>query len=178
MESGDVRIDGYATAVLEIAKAEGELDRVGDELNRIAQAFDSSEPLRDAMTDPRIPVDRKQGIVDELLGGRASKLSVSLVNFVVSQGRARDLSAIAAGVVAKAAHERSKEVAYVRSAIELDDETVRRLEEKLSAATGQSVEARVTVDPSVLGGLVVTVGDEVFDGSVRSRFRDLREAWS
>lgn len=178
METASARIDGYASAVLGVAKAEGELDRVANELTRIARAFETSEPLRDALTDPRIPVDRKQGIVDELLGGRASTLSVALVNFVVGLGRARDLGAIAERVVTRAAEERSAEVAFVRSAIELDDDTVRRLEEKLSQKTGRAIEARVTVDPSVLGGLVVTVGDEVFDGSVRSRFRDLREAWS
>jgi F-type H+-transporting ATPase subunit delta len=178
MESAAARIDGYASAVLGVARAEGELDRVADELTRIAQAVDGSEPLRNALTDPRIPVERKQGIVDELLGGRSSTLSVALVNFVVSLGRARDLGAIAERVVTRAAEEHSREVAFVRSASELDAETISRLEQKLSQRTGRAIEARVTVDPSVLGGLVVTVGDEVFDGSVRSRFRDLREAWS
>ncbi|MBT8207298.1 MAG: F0F1 ATP synthase subunit delta, partial [Acidimicrobiia bacterium] len=82
---GDARIAGYATGILEIARAEGDTDRIADELFRIAKAFDSSEPLRQAMTDARIPVDRKHGIIDELLGSRASSTAVQLVNFIVGK---------------------------------------------------------------------------------------------
>ena len=58
-------IDGYARGLVEVAKAEGDVDGIADQIFRIAAAVESSEPLRDALTDPRIPVDRKQGIVDE-----------------------------------------------------------------------------------------------------------------
>ena len=58
---------------------------------RIARAFESSTPLREALTDPRIPAERKKGVVSDLLGDKASPLTVSLVDFVVSAGRASDL---------------------------------------------------------------------------------------
>ena len=95
MSGTDDRIDGYAAAILEFAKAEGELDRIGDELFRIARAFESSDELRSALTDPRLPLDRKKSIIDDLLGAKSSPLAVSLVNFVVGVGRAGELSAIA-----------------------------------------------------------------------------------
>jgi F-type H+-transporting ATPase subunit delta len=57
--TGDPRIDGYATAILEVAKAEDELARVGDELFRVARAFEGSAELRDALTDPRLPTERR-----------------------------------------------------------------------------------------------------------------------
>jgi F-type H+-transporting ATPase subunit delta len=66
-------------------------------------------------------------------------------------------------------------MAEVRSAVPLDAERRTRLADALSKATGRQVEVKVVVDPGVVGGAVAMVGDEVFDGSVRSRLRELRE---
>ena len=173
--AADLRIDGYAAAILEVAKAEGELARVGDEMFRIARAFESSDELREALTDPRLPIDRKKGIVDDLLGGKTSTLAVNLVNFVVGVGMASDLPAIADRLAERAAAERNKVIAEVRSAIELDDDTSARLGAALGRATGKDVEVKTVVDPSVVGGIVARVGDTVIDGSLSHRMQELRE---
>ena len=169
------RIQGYASAIFEIARGEGELERVESELFQIARTFETSAELRDALTDPRLPQDRKQGIVDDLLGARADELTVSLVGFIVNLGHASDLPEIVDGFIARAASERQRSVAEVRSAIALDDETVARLETALAKATGKQVEVKVVVDPTVLGGIVARVGDTVIDGSVRSRLDTMRD---
>ena len=175
MDGAD-RIKGYATGLFEIARAEGELDRVETELYQVARALDSSEELRNALSDQALPTDRKQAIVQDLLGARASRLTIAAVDFVVAVGHGRDLSKIADGLAAAAAASRSREVAEVRSAIELDAVTVQRLEASLARATGKQVEVKVVVDPSVVGGIVARVGDTVIDGSVRSRLDSLRQA--
>ena len=169
------QIDGYASAILEFAKAEGQLATIGDELFQVARTFESSSELRDSLSDPRMPIERKQGIVSDLLGTRASALTVNLINFVIGVGKARDLPAIADRLVERAAGARERVVAEVRSAIELDAATVGRLETRLSEATGKAVEAKVVVDPSIIGGIIARVGDMVIDGSVKGRLRDLRE---
>lgn len=173
--AADQRIDGYAAAIFEVAKAEGELERVGDELFRIARAFESSSELRAALTDRRLPLERKQGIIDDLLGGKTSSLAVNLVNFVVGVGMASDLPAIADRLAERAAAERNKVLAEVRTALELDDETIGRLGESLSRATGKDVEVKTVVDPSIVGGIVAKVGDIVIDGSLSHRMQELRE---
>jgi F-type H+-transporting ATPase subunit delta len=173
--AGDARIDGYAAAILEVAKAEGELARVGDEMFRIARAFESSVELRDALTDPRLPVERKKGIVDDLLGGKSSSLAVNLVNFVIGVGMASDLPAIADRLAERAAAERNKVIAEVRTAIDLDDKTIARLAVSLSRATGKDVEVKTVVDPRVVGGVVARVGDTVIDGSLSHRMQEVRE---
>jgi F-type H+-transporting ATPase subunit delta len=171
----DDRIDGYAAAILEIARSEGELGQVGDELYGFARSFEASAELRDALTDRQVPLDRKLAIVGDLLDGKASRLTVGLVNFVVGVGRGSDLPAIADRLAAKAAGERDAAIAEVRSAVELDDETVAKLVASLGAATGKKVEVKTAVDPSLLGGIVARVGDTVIDGSLRHRLEELRD---
>jgi F-type H+-transporting ATPase subunit delta len=170
------RVDGYASALLGLARAEEEVPRVSDELFRIARAFEGSVELRSTLSDPRLPAERKQGVVDDLLGGRALPLTVRLVELVVAAGRSRDLPAIADRLAEMVAEERDRAVAEVRTAFELDAATKRRLAASLSRATGKQVEVKTVVDPSLLGGLVARVGDTVIDGSLRHRFEELRQA--
>lgn len=170
------RITGYANGIFELARAEGELERVESELFTIAQALDGSPELRSTLTDPQLPMEKKQALVDDLIGGRASSLSVDLVQLIVSQGRASELSDIARAVVEAAAASRDKAVAEVRSAVPLDEETIERLTVALGRATGKSVEVKVVVDESVIGGIVARVGDIVIDGSLARRVDSLRQA--
>lgn len=170
------RIDGYAAALFELAQAEGELSKVEREFYTIARSFADSPELRDSLVDPKIPLERKQGIIDDLVGGRASGVTVNLLNLVVGQGRASDIPAIAERLAGRAAASAGKQVAEVRSAIELDDATVKRLAAALARATGHEVEVRTVIDPSVLGGIVARVGDTVIDGTVKRRLESLRTA--
>ena len=170
------RITGYANGIFELAKAEGELERVESELFTIAQALDGSPELRSTLTEPQLPMEKKQALVDDRIGGRASSLSVDLVQLIVSQGRASELSDIARAVVEAAAASRDKAVAEVRSAVPLDEETIERLVVALGRATGKSVEVKVVVDESVIGGIVARVGDIVIDGSLARRVDSLRQA--
>ncbi|MGA7227063.1 MAG: ATP synthase F1 subunit delta [Acidimicrobiia bacterium] len=172
----DDRITGYANAVLELATAEDQLERVEAEFLALGQAMDDSAELRSTLTDPQLPLAKKQSIIDELIDGRASSLTVGLVQFMVSQGRASEIPAIAQAFVEAAVASRSKAVAEVRSAVPLDDATVERLAAALGKATGKSVEVKVIVDPSVLGGIVARVGDTVIDGSLAHRVESLRQA--
>ena len=170
------RIDGYARGIFDIAQAEGSLDKIEDELFQFSQVFQDNEQLREKLTDQSLPVEKRQAIVEDLLGQKASPLTVNLISFLVGSGRARDLPTIVDRLVERAAAERRREVAEVRAAVPLDDEQRRRLTEALEQATGKQVELKVIVDPSVLGGVVARVGDTVIDGTVRRRLEQLRES--
>jgi len=172
----DDRINGYARGIFEMASGEGSLDRVESELLTLSRAIETSPELRSSLTDPQLPLDRKQAIVDELIGGRASSLTVGVVQLLVSQNRASELPAIASAVAGAAAASRDKAVAEVRSAVPLDEATVQRLTASLGRATGKDVEVKVVVDPSVIGGIVARVGDTVIDGSIAKRFDSARQA--
>jgi len=168
------RIDGYASALFEVARAEGNLDEVEDELFRFARALEASDELRNALTDELVPAERRQAIVEDILGKRASSTTTALVSFVVGAGRGRDLPAIIAKLVDRAAAEKDRTLAEVRSAVPLTDDQQRRLAAALANATGKQVEVKVVVDPSILGGAVATVGDAIIDGTVRTRLDQIK----
>lgn len=168
-------VAGYASGIFELAKAEGELERVESELSAVARAIDGTPELRSALTDPQLPYDRKQGVIVDLLGERASSLTVGLVQLVVSQGRASELPAIARSFIETAAASRDRAVAEVRTAVPLDDATIERLAEALGKATGKTLEVKVVVDPEVIGGVIARIGDTVIDGSIASKVDDLRQ---
>ena len=101
-----------------------------------------------ALTDPHLPASRRQQIVEDLLGGKASPSTISLVGMAVGTGRARELPSIIDSLVAMAAAEADKAVAEVRSAIELTEDQRTRLADAIGRATGKQVEVKVVVDPS------------------------------
>jgi len=169
------RIDAFAKALLEVARATGQLTAVEDDLFRFARTFEGSDDLRMALTDPQLPVERRIAVIEQLMGGKALDTSTGLVSMVVATGQAGDLPAIVDRFVELAASERDREVAEVRSAIPLDEGQIARLAEALGRATGKTIEVKVIVDPSVLGGLVARVGDTVIDGTVRRRLEEMKE---
>jgi len=170
-------VSGYATAVVAVAEAEGVLGKVEDELYTFAKAAEQNPQLREALTDQTLPVDNRQALVRDILGDRAHPTTVTLLSFLIESGRARDLTKIAEAVVEIAATSREHAVAEIRSAVPLTDKQRERLEKALSKATGRTVEAKVVVDPTVVGGVIARVDDLVFDGSIASRLEDAKHAF-
>jgi F-type H+-transporting ATPase subunit delta len=172
------RTRAYATAMYAVASGEGHLALVGNELFALARAIEGNDALRDALGDPHLPADRRQQIIEELLGSRASDVTIGLASLVVAAGRGRELPDIVDELLDMSATQEGRQVAEVRSAIDLTEDQQTRLAEALKSATGSEVDVRVVVDPNVVGGLVVRVGDQVIDGSVRHRLAQLRESLS
>ncbi len=170
----DPRIEGYARGLFEIARAEGTLDEVEDELFRFARSYESSDALRNALTDEQIPAERRQRIVEDLLGGKATRTTSQLVSMVIGSGRGRDLPAIIDRLVDRASSAKQLEVANVRVAVPLSADQEHRLAAALANATGKQINMKVIVDPAVLGGVVATIGDTIIDGTVRTRIDQLK----
>ena len=171
------RVAGYAEALFAVAKAEGDLALVEDELFRFAQALQSNEELRSTLADQGVPAARRQQVTEDLLGGKATATTTALVSMVVGAGRAAELPAIVDALVERSAASRNKAVATVRSAVDLTNEQRERLASAINTRTGRQVEVKVVIDPTVLGGIVTEIGDDIIDGSVRRRLNQLRESF-
>ena len=167
-------IRGYAEALFRVVQAEGELERVEDELFRFGKVLESNHELKQVLSDQSVDRTQRLKVLDELLADKVSSHTLGLLSFVVEQGRARHLPEILEEVTRLAAEARNSVVAEVRSAVPLDEDQQKRLAEALSGATGKRVEVKVIVDPSVIGGVVATVGDTVIDGSVKRKLAELK----
>ncbi len=177
-QSASARIGGYAAAVLAISQAEGVQAEVEDELARFAEALRSSDELQSTLADASIDVERRLRIVEDLLGGKALPATAALVSLVVGAGRGGELAEIIDATIDRAAAGRNRRVARVRSAVELTGEQRSRLTEAIKASSGLDVEIQAIVDPSVVGGVITEIGDDVIDGSVRSRLQQMRAGLS
>ena len=163
-----------AQAALVAAEGDGALDDVEDELFRFARLLEREPALRAALTDPGLPDDRKSGLVQTLLGTRARPATVRLVEVAVTRPRGRSLETVLEELSRLAAARRQRLVAEVRVAAPLETAQTERLQAVLARIYGRQVQLQVDVDPRVLGGVQVRVGDEVLDGTVVRRLDDVR----
>jgi len=170
------RIRGYADRLFQEVDRLERIDDIEDELFRFARIVDANPELRRALGDPSTDVGRRVRLVEDLLRGKVQPATMRLATYVLRAGHIRDLVGTLEWLAELAAEERGRRVAEVRSAVELDDLERRRLAEALQRTVGHAIEVRVQVDPSVVGGMTVEIGDTVIDGSVRHRLDQLREA--
>ena len=163
-----------AEAAMHAAEGDGTLDDVEDELFRFARLLEREPVLRAALTDPGLPVDRKSALVRELLGSRARPTTTRLVEIAVTRPRGGSLESALEELSRLAAGRRSRYVARVRVARPLDPAQEIRLAASLGRIYGREVQLQVDVDPSVIGGVEVRVGDEVLDGTVSHNLEQVR----
>lgn len=175
MATSEGLVHGYALALFGVVQAEGELDRVEDELYRFGKILESNHELKQALSDRSMDKAQRTKILEELLAEKVSPHTLSLLTFVVDQDRARHLPEILEQLSKLAAEAREAVVGEVRSAVPLDDKQQDELAKALSKATGKNVSVKVIVDPTVIGGLVARVGDTVIDGTVKRRLEQLKE---
>jgi F-type H+-transporting ATPase subunit delta len=163
-----------ATAALRAAEGSGELDDVEDELFRFARLLEREPQLRAALSDPGLPAERKSGLVQDLLRGKARETTVKLVDVAVNRRRGRSIEDVLGELSDMAAARRERYVAHVRVAMPLDAAQEQRLQGSLARIYGRAVQLQVDVDPTVVGGVQVRVGDEVLDGTVTRKLEAAR----
>jgi F-type H+-transporting ATPase subunit delta len=160
--------------VVAVVKSAGQdTGRVSDELFEFAQAVKDNHDLRDALADPVRSIEDKRELLRTILGGRAHAATLALAVQSLS-GSFRTVSVALTEYQRLAADAYGQGVATVRVARPLPDAAVRRLTETLSEQYGRQIHLNLLVDPSVLGGIRVEIGDDVIDGSVSSRLDDAR----
>ncbi|MDQ2756520.1 MAG: F0F1 ATP synthase subunit delta [Actinomycetota bacterium] len=162
------------SAVIAGAEQEGRADRVEDELFRFERIVAGNSGLREAMTDRRAEVGPKAQVVESLLAGRAAPETMRLARQAVLAPRGRRFDQVMESFQAIAETRRQQLAATVTAAIALDDSQRERLVSVLTAHYGKTVHLNVVLDPRVVGGIRVQVGDEVVDGTILRRLDEVR----
>ncbi len=161
-------------ALVASAEAGGKLDDLEDELFRFGRVVDGEPRLRAVLSDPSAPAEGKRELLARLLEGKVTEPTLRLIDEAAQHPRARSLDRSLEEFARLAAERRQRLVAVVRTATELSADHRSRLAAALAAVYGHQVHLNVVVDPGVVGGLSVQVGDELIDGTVASRLEAVR----
>lgn len=162
------------TTLLVQAERDGKLDSVEDELFRLGRIIAGNHELELALSDPAAPAEGKVALVDSLMAGKVEETTKTLVDQLVREPRGLGVVNGLSDLASLAAKRRERSVAYVRSAVELDAAQQDRLEATLTRIYSRPIALHVEVDPTLRGGLLIRIGDEVIDGSVAGRLASLR----
>ncbi|MFD4420370.1 F0F1 ATP synthase subunit delta [Agromyces sp. NPDC058484] len=162
---------GYRVAA-ESAREGGQIDA---ELFAFEQAVASDAELELALGSKLSPLESKLALVDRLLAGKAAPQTVAIVRHLVQQPRGRRIGELLRHAASVVADQRGFDIATVTTAVPLTAAQLDRLAQGLAVQAGRRVRFDTIVDPSVLGGVRVQIGDDVIDGSVASRLSSLRQ---
>ncbi len=166
----------YADAMLQIAESQGEMDLLEHELHDLATHIERDEDLAGFLSSPTVDRETKRGAFEKLFRGRYSDLFVDSLQVLNRKGRSAIIRAVAEAY-AQAREERLGRIrVHVRTACPLTDELRAGLKEVAGRYTGKEAELVESIDESLIGGLVVQIGDEKFDGSVRTKLNGLGKA--
>jgi len=168
---------GYARAILAVADAEDCVDQVENQLRDVLDFYQQSAELRQFFANPGVEgIGKRQALERLLAKQKITPVVISHLGLLIEQGHGRLLPEVVDDFVHEAALVRGSMTAEVTSAVEMTDAQLTRLREALTKRTGHGVVLRPVVDPSIGGGIVVRVGDEVFDGSLAQSLTRLRES--
>jgi F-type H+-transporting ATPase subunit delta len=163
----------YATALYEEADATGVLEDVDDDVHMLRESLESNDELARFFKSPVIPQGKKETIIQELLADRTVGLTVRFLRLLVHKDRETMTKAILDQYQALRDEQRGIMDATVQVARPLSDDDRETIVEVLEEKTGQSVRLHVEEDADLIGGLVIRIGDRVFDGSVRNQLANL-----
>jgi F-type H+-transporting ATPase subunit delta len=164
----------YARALFQAAREEERLEEVAADLVELARALDEVPELRAVLRNPQIDPLEKAELLDQLTAG-GDELVRNFVRLVSEKGRAGELSEMSAELEALVAREQNRLALELTTAYELSDDEARSIVDKIQQASGRSVEATRSVDPGLIGGIVLQVGSFRADGSIRGRLERLRQ---
>ncbi|HUQ00119.1 MAG TPA: F0F1 ATP synthase subunit delta [Aeromicrobium sp.] len=170
--SDAVEIAGVAAHVAAADRA-GSLDAVETELFEAQRIIDAERELRATLSDRTIPADRKATLVDTIFDGKVAPATLALLRQAAA-GRSGSFDSVLERFADEVAGRRSRTLAEVRTATPLSDADRERLASALSNKYGKEVHVNTIVDPTIIGGLRISIGDDVIDGTIAGRLEDAR----
>lgn len=177
MKSSPV-VKRYALSLVEVGQETGTLDQLERELRQVVEAIATHRELDETLRHPGVPVDRKKELLKSIFGDRLSSYLQNFLFVLLDKKRAGLLPQILADFLIEANWVRGLEVAHVETARPLADDTQQRLAEALSKAMGRRVTLEVRLNPELIGGLRVRIGDRVLDSSLITQLESLRRTLS
>lgn len=165
----------YATALFALSQKRGIVDAVWEDLSALKSVLDRDPSLLNVLAAPQIPDEDKQQLVGRVLAG-AHEVVINFVLFIIEKRRTDHLLRITELYGQLLDEARGIVEAHITSAVALTDDETKRIIGRLERVSGKKVRHRLAVDPEILGGVVIIIGGEIIDHSVRHDLTRLREA--
>ena len=166
----------YARAVIDLGTSSGNFDKIGADLRSLAKAMHDSAELQTALTNPAIRRSDRRKVIDGLLERiGAQPQTKNLVYLLLDGERLSSVPAIAREVDAMIQAKSGRVSAEITSALPLDVGQVQQITAALEKLSGKKIDVTKREDPALLGGVVAKVGDVVYDGSLRTQLRSIRD---
>ena len=164
----------YARSLFEAADDEGKLDEVREQLGAFADALDGDHDMQVFFFSPYFSTQEKKDGLHKTISG-AEPIFVNFLELLIENHRMPAIFRIRRGYEALWEERNKLLPVHVTSAVELDEQTVRGIGDRIAEQTGRKVELSAAVEPDILGGIVVRVGNQVLDASIRNRLETLRK---
>ena len=165
----------YAEALYEIASGKNLVDQIESELRAIETVLNENKDLQQILYHPQITTASKKELLEQIFKGRISEVTGNFLALLVDRRREAFFGDIVAEFTNLANAARNIVAAQVTSAVELDDKERGKLDQVLAKLTGKNVQTSYTIDRSLIGGVVVRIGDKIIDGSIKTRLATLKE---
>lgn len=165
----------YAEALFELAVEKDILSKVEEDLELVLQVLEASQDFQNILNSQRVPGPDKRDLLTQLFEGRLHEITMNFILVLTEKRRERYLHRISKEYIRLAEAKRNIVEAQVKTAVELTREDKQVLEQKLSESTGKNIKVVLKVDPELLGGAVIKIGDKVIDGSVARRLLKMKE---
>lgn len=165
----------YAEALYDIASKQNLVDTIEAELKAVEVILAENTDLQKVLYHPQITAADKKELLNQLFKGKVSDVTGNFLALLVDRRREAFFGDIVAEFVSLANVVRNIVAAQVASAVELNDKEKGNLDQILAKLTGKKVQTSYAVDPSLIGGVVVRIGDKIIDGSIKTRMATLKE---
>ncbi len=159
----------YARALFEVTRERGSIDKVESELKSVVDAIDQNAELTQILAHPQIAAEAKKQLVADLFQAHVAAETLNFLQVLIDNNRDSDLAGIVSEYVQLANEERGIADAVVTTAKALNEEEKAQLVETFGKLLNKTLRVQTVVDPAILGGVVVRIGDRLYDGSIKSK---------
>ena len=164
----------YSHALFEVAIESNLLERVSDDFEFVVKSLEEYPSFYEIIISPKIQSEEKKQIMDDTFGGKISSEVLNFIKILIDKKREGYIKEIFSEFKKISNDHNGLVVAKVESVISLEEDVIKKLEAKLNTLTGKTVTVKNVINPEIVGGLIVNVGDKIIDGSVRKKLENLK----
>ena len=167
----------YGDALFDTARESGRMDSIYEEVQSLQKILKENEDFRKMMENPKVMREDKESVIETVFGGRISDEIVGLMKLLIVKGRYSKIDSVFDYFIGQVKEEKKIGIAYVSTAVELTDVQKEQIVKRLLDTTGyESFEMNYSVDTSLIGGMVIRIGDRVVDTSIRTKLYELSKS--